>query len=108
MRFPIGNGLTGHDRLQLRLESDAPRRVWAQLRASGGPRDGERWGHTFYVDRSLSAIDLRFDSFRPLGRVSAERPPLDRIDSLLLVVDTLNSVPGASGTIRIADLWLAK
>jgi hypothetical protein len=120
MLFPADGGLVGHDRLQIRLESDVPRRVWAQLRAPGdpravaalgapsGPREGERWGRTFYVDQSLRAIDLRFENFRPLGPVSTERPPLDRVTSLLLVVDTLNALPGASGAIRITDLWLAK
>jgi hypothetical protein len=107
MRFPAEHGLAVDDRLQLRLQSDAPRRIWAQIRAPG-QRGGERWGRAVYIDESLRAIDLRFEDFRPLGPVSSERPPADRIDSLLLVVDTLNSVPGASGTIRISDLWLAR
>ncbi len=107
MRFPVDGGLASQDRLQLRLRADAPRRLWAQLRAPS-PRGGERWGSTFYVDETLQPVELQFADFRPLGPVSSERPPLDRIDSLLLVVDTVNSLPGSSGTLSISDLWLAR
>ena len=107
MRFPIEGRLGGHDRLQLRAQSDAPRRVWAQLRAPGSG-EGERWGASFYLDAALTAIELRFADFRPLGPVSSVRPPLDQVDSLLLVVDTVNTVPGTSGRIAITDLWLAQ
>jgi hypothetical protein len=30
------------------------------------------------------------------------------VDALLLVVDTVNTVPGATGRIAITDLWLAR
>jgi hypothetical protein len=107
MRFPLEAGFAAYDRLQLRARSDRPRRVWAQLRAPGGVA-GERWGLTFYVHDSLDPIDLRFAEFRPLGTVSATRPPLDRVDSLLLVIDTLHTTPGAEGRLWITDLWLAR
>ena len=105
--FPVAGSLAAYDRVQLRLQADSPRRVWAQLRAPGS-RGGERWGATFYVDNNLRSVELRFADFRPLGPVSSEQPPLDRIDSLLLVVDILNSMPGAVGTLSISDLWLAR
>jgi hypothetical protein len=89
------------------MRSDVPRRLWAQIR-TGGDHAGERWGRTFYVDGTLTPIELRFEDFRPLGKSSPEHPPLNRIDSVLLVVDTLNNLPGSSGTVWIPDLWLAK
>jgi hypothetical protein len=107
MRFPADARLATHDRLLLRARSDVPRRIWAQLRAPGSTQ-GERWGKTFYLDTALAEIALFFNDFRPLGAVSSQTPPLDRIDSLLLVVDTLNNEPGASGRIEITDLWLAR
>jgi hypothetical protein len=107
MQFPLEGGLGGDDRLQLRAQSDAPRRLWAQLRAPGSG-DGERWGASFYLDDALTAVELRFADFRPLDPVSSERPPLDQVDSLLLVIDTVNTVPGTSGRIAITDLWLAR
>jgi hypothetical protein len=106
MRFPTEGALATHDRLELRARSDGPRRVWAQLRAPGAA-DGERWGTSFYLDETLRSVVLRFADFRPLGPVSSARPPLDRVDSLLLVIDTVNTAPGTSGRIAITDLWLA-
>ncbi len=105
IRFPVDQGLSAHDRLQLRVASDAPRRVWAQIRVPGAA-DGQRWGRTFFVDESLRALELFFDDFRPLD-TTAERPALDRIDSVLLVVDTLNTAPLTTGAIWIPDLWVA-
>jgi hypothetical protein len=107
MRFPADARLATHDRLLLRARSDAPRRIWAQLRAPGSAH-GERWGKTFYLDTTLAEIALLLSDFRPLGGVSSAKPALDRIDSLLLVIDTLNSDPGANGRIEITDLWLAR
>lgn len=107
MRFPADAAVARHDRLQLRARSHGPMRLWAQLRAPGAAQ-GERWGQTFYIDRGLTSVELRFADFRPLGATSSARPPLDRIDALLLVVDTLNSQPGAAGTVEITDLWLAR
>ena len=37
---------------------------------------------------------LPFATFMPIGATSSARPPLDRVDSLLFVVDTLNTLPG--------------
>jgi hypothetical protein len=105
MRFPTEGALATHDRLELRARSDGPRRVWAQLRAPG-TTDGERWGTSFYLDDTLRSVVLRFADFRPLGPVSSPRAPLDRVDSLLLVIDTVNTAPGTSGRIEITDLWL--
>ena len=107
MRFALDPDLRTRDRLQLRVASDRPRRLWAQLRAPGG-RDGERWGKTFYVDETLRVIELRFADFQPLGLVSSERPEVERVDSLLIVIDTLNSRPGAAGVLEFAEVSLAR
>jgi hypothetical protein len=107
IRFPIDRVLYDDQRLQLRGLTDRPRRVWAQLRAPGDGQ-GERWGTTFYLDESLRSIELRLADFRPIGALSSERPALDRIDSLLLVVDTLNTPPGTAGQIAIPDMWMVR
>ena len=107
MRFPIDTGLAAHDRLQLRARSDQPRRVWAQLRAKG-ESGGHRWGKSFYIGEDLAQIELRFEDFRAFDADSPPMPPLARIDSLLLVVDTVNALPGTSGRVAITDLWFAR
>ena len=106
MRFPVGESLMGHRGLQLRAQSDAPRRIWAQLRAPGGR--GERWGASLYLDPTLQSYEIKFTDFRPLGPVASTTPALDRIDSLLLVVDTVHTLPGSKGVILIPDLWLTR
>ena len=105
--FPVGRGLAGQDRIQVRLKSDADRRLWAQLRAPTS-QGSERWGRTLHTDQSLTSHELRFADYRRIDTPATGPLPLDRVDSVLLVVDTLNSLPGATGTIWISDLWLAR
>ena len=107
MRFPVSDDFATYRRLQLQARSDRPRRLWAQLRTTGAV-DGERWGQSFHVGTELTPIELRLEDFRPFDPAGASRPPLDQIDSLLLVIDTVNSVPGSAGSIAITDLWFIR
>jgi hypothetical protein len=104
VRFPVA-GLTGHDRVQLRARASGPMRAWIQVRAST-IGSGERWGRSVYLDSTLRAIEVPFVDLEPLGPTSTPRPQLDKVDVVLLVVDTVNTRPGASGAIQLADLWL--
>jgi hypothetical protein len=103
----VSNDFATYGRLQLRARSDRPRRLWAQLRTTGAV-DGERWGQSFYVGTELTTIELRLEDFRPFNPASPPRPPLEQIDSLLLVIDTVNSVPGSAGSITITELWFMR
>ncbi|MEW6322243.1 MAG: CehA/McbA family metallohydrolase [Acidobacteriota bacterium] len=106
LRFPLPNGLERHDRVQLRLRADRPMRLWVQLRARAEDR-GTRWGLSFYADPTVRDYELLFADFAPMDGTGAQPLPADRIDALLLVVDTLNTRPGTSGRILLPDLWLA-
>ena len=77
-----------------------------QLRAPVG--NVERWGSTFYADTEERVIELALDGFSPIGPLPAPHAPLDRVDSLLFVVDTLNTLPGKSGTLRVLSVELAR
>ena len=105
LRFPV-DGLSGHDRVQLRGRAPQPTRVWVQVRASalGG---GERWGKSIYLDDAFRGVEVLFRDLRPVGYTSRPSPPLEQIDVILLVVDTVNTRPGSSGAVQLADLWLA-
>jgi hypothetical protein len=105
VRFPV-DGLVGLDRLQLRARADHAVRIWLQLRAST-VGEGERWGRTMYLDQDYRSLEVRFDELEPLGATSTPSPPLDRIDVVLMVVDTVNTLPGTAGVVQIAELWLA-
>ena len=51
---------------------------------------------------------MRFAGFLPLDGQPARAPDLDAIDDLLIVVDTVNTLPGTKATIWIPELWLAR
>ena len=96
IRIPIAGGLAAFDRVRFRVSSPQPLRAWIQLRAPVGLT--ERWGTTFYADSDERQVDVPLSAFRPIGVTSTEQPPLDRVDSLLFVVDTMNFLPGATGS----------
>ena len=96
VRVPVSGGLSAFERVRFRVSASAPMRVWVQLRAPVG--NTERWGATFYADTESRVVDVAFVKFNPIGETSTRSAPLDRVDSLLFVVDTLNSLPGRTGS----------
>ena len=105
-RFPVEPGrLAQFDRIQVRMAADSPKRIWTQLRSEA---PGHRWGRSFYLDPTIRGYDLALAEFQGMGDDASTAAPLNSIDSVLLVVDTVNSQPASAGVIRILDLWLAK
>ena len=102
LQIPITGGLAAFDRVRFKVASDRPLRVWAQLRGTAGTP--ERWGKTFYSDDQARTIDLRLAGFEPIGPTAAAKPPFDQIDSLLFVIDTVNTLPGGTGTITLSEV----
>ena len=47
-------------------------------------------------------------SFAPIGVTSSPQAPLARVDSLLFVVDTLNTLPGSKGAMTISAVGFVK
>lgn len=105
IQVPV-TGLTAFERVRFTVTSPKPVRAWVQLRAPIG--NGERWGATFYADTEPRLIDLWLRSLKPIGVTSFAQPPLDRVESLLFVVDTLNTLPGSAGSMTIADVAFVK
>ena len=102
LRIPIAGGLAAFDGVRFRVTSPKPMRAWVQLRAPVG--NTERWGTTFYADAGERTVDLPLRAFLPIGVTSSDQPPLDRVDSLLFVVDTLNFLPGTSGSLVLSEV----
>ena len=102
LQIPINGGLAAFDRVRFTVMSDRPLRAWTQLRATVATT--ERWGRTFYSDEQPKTIELRLEDFQPIGPNAAPKPPLDKVDSLLFVVDTLNTLPGGKGSLTISDV----
>ena len=102
LRIPIAGGLAAFDGVRFRVTSPKPVRAWVQLRAPVG--NTERWGTTFYADAEERTVDLPLRAFMSIGVTSSDQPPLDRVDSLLFVVDTLNFLPGTSGSLVLSEI----
>ena len=104
--IPVSGGLANFDRVRFRVSAPAPMRVWVQLRAPVGNTD--RWGRTFYVDTGSRIVDMPFASFAPIGVTSSAQAPVDRVDFVMFVVDTLNTLPGKSGSMTISEVGFVK
>ncbi len=100
--IPAGTAIATADRLVFTARADRPMRVSVQLRAPGG--EGERWRRSVYLDRTPRTIELPFADFRPVGTASAAQPVLSKVESVLLVIDTVNTKIGSNGQITIDDI----
>jgi hypothetical protein len=91
--------------VRFRARSDRPQRLSVQLRAPAAGRDW-RWQRSVYVPTEGTRVTVRFADMTPV----AGAPPLDRAgaDALLFVVDTTNTLPGASGTIWLDEVELIR
>lgn len=107
-RVPV-SGLTGADRIVLRVRAERPMRAWVQLRApSSLPGDGERWGASFYADDTEREVTLAMEAFAPIGVTATRTPVLERVDSILFVADTINSQPGTGNTLRLSRVAVGR
>ena len=98
-----GPTLSQFDRVTFTANADRPMRLSVQLRVPGG-QQGERWQRSVFVDDMPRAITVYFDDTRAVGPTRTERPALDAVDSILFVVDTVNTPLGGSGRIWIDDV----
>lgn len=85
--------------------ADRPMRASVQVRLPSGGT-GERWRRSIYLDETPRTLTLRLDEFEPADGPTTRRPVAARLRTLLLVVDTLNSVTGTSGTIWLSEMTL--
>jgi hypothetical protein len=101
--FTPGPNLARADRVLFSARADRPMRLSVQLRESAGEA-GYRWQRSVYLDTAPREITVHFDDLRPAGPAPRERPILANVDSILLVVDTVNTALGGSGRIWIDDV----
>ena len=102
--FPV-TGVAKSDRVMFTARAAHPMRLGVQLRVS---ESGQRWQRSVYLDEMPRTVTVFFDQMKPVGDASSAVPPLDRVDSLLLVVDTLNTALGTNGQVWIDEMKLAK
>jgi hypothetical protein len=98
-----GGTLARFDRIVFTANADRPMRLSVQLRTPGG-QQGERWQRSVFVGEMPREITVFFDDMRAAGPTRSERAPLDTVDSVLFVVDTVNTPLGGSGRVWIDDV----
>ena len=65
---------------------------------------GLRWQRSIYLDSTAREIVVPFAEMTPVEAPPGTRPDLSKVDTLLIVVDTVNSAPGSAGECRIDRL----
>jgi hypothetical protein len=103
LRLPAPGALAEWSHLGLHTSADRDARVWVQLRRPGLP-EGERWGRSVAVRAGRHAEWLPLEEFRPLGIVLQADVPVEAVEDLLIVVDTVNTAPGTSGSFTLWDV----
>jgi len=99
------DGEAGFDRVQFVASADRPMRLSLQLRLPDG-RDGLRWRRSVFVDTTPTPIVVRLEDLEPVGGSSSQQPIVAMIRSVLFVIDTVNTRPGASGVVHLRDVEL--
>ena len=105
--MPADSALPAYDRLMFTAWANRPMRLSVQLREPVGEA-GERWQRSVYLDSTPRSVTVYFDDMRPLGVTSRARPTLANVQSVLFVVDTLNTPLGGNGTLWMDDVKYAR
>jgi hypothetical protein len=100
------HGIAPQTRLAFTIRAEQPLRLAVQLR--GGAGGAERWTRSVFVDRFDQERTVYFDELTPVGATETWKPPLESIRSVLFVIDTTNTKPGASGRIWIKHVELQR
>ncbi len=96
---------SGIDRIEMTGQASRPMRVSVQVRLPGG-RDGQRWQRSIYLDATPRSVVIPLQDFEPVDVRTTRRPIVTPIQSLLVVVDTVNTAPGSSGTLWLSNVAL--
>jgi hypothetical protein len=104
--FPAAH-VAQFDRVTFTARADRPMRLAVQLRVPGG-ESGQRWRRSVYVDETAHPMTVHFDDLTKVSTGVRGAPPLNEVDSLLFVVDTVNTTLGGSGTVWLDDITFAR
>jgi len=85
--------------------ADRPMRIVVQVRMPGGGPEGLRWRRSVYLNETPRTIVIPLTEFEPVDTAAGLRLT-GLIRSLLFVADTVNSAPGARGTVWLSHVTL--
>jgi predicted metal-dependent phosphoesterase TrpH len=96
------DGVAPNGRLSFTVRAERPMRISVQLRVPGGSGEaGERWQRSVYVDSFNQDRIVSFHEMTPVGFTHTAAPRWSDVRSVLFVIDTVNTRPGASGRVWI-------
>jgi hypothetical protein len=99
--------IDGVQTISFTASASAPMRLSVQVRLPAGRGSaGQRWRTSIYVDEIPRPLTVRLQDFEPADRPTGRQPVVTPIESLLFVVDTVNTPPGSSGTVWLSDVAL--
>ncbi|HEY2908506.1 MAG TPA: hypothetical protein VGJ29_21545, partial [Vicinamibacterales bacterium] len=105
--YDVPPGALVGNRLAITLRAQQPMRISIQLRSAGSDGGGDRWQRSVYVATGNEDRTVDFADLTAVGTTAPARPVLSTIRSVLFVVDTTNTKPGASGRVWIRSAALA-
>jgi hypothetical protein len=105
--LPIPPALAAWDRVSFGARASGPVRLSVQLRQLGD-RNPPRWRRTVYLDRTPRSEAIVFDDMMPVPPNAVPASRRTSIGGLLLVLDTTNTAPGATGEIVFTDVALER
>lgn len=88
--------------LSVRARARHPLRLSVQVRIPQG--SGLRWKRSIYLDEAARDTVVDLNDMKPIEAPLGTALDLSRIDSLLIVVDTVNALPGTTGECWIDDV----
>ena len=100
---PLGpDGLAAAAAVRFDVEASRPMRASFQVRRNAqSGEEGERWRRSFYADQERRTVTIPLDQLAPVTEEVPMQPDPATIDSVLIVVDTVNTLPRTSGSVTI-------
>lgn len=95
----VGTALTDRTRIAFRAQASRPVRLSVQARQ---PKSGKRWQRSIYLDQHPRDVVVRFDEVRAVGKSGPFNPAV--VDTVLFVIDTVNTTPGTNGEVTIGNM----
>ena len=71
------------------------------------PAATRRWRRSIYLDQTPRTVVASLQEFDPVEPYTSQRPVVSPVQTLLVVVDTVNTLPGTAGTIWISNVALS-
>lgn len=95
------NFFRGADRVSFTARAAAPMRVSVQLRLSA---TGARWQRSVALSPSPREVSVAVRELTPIDAETGTPLDLNAVDSMLIVVDTVNTAPSSTGEVWVSEV----